>query len=245
MSLFKRLFKIGQAEAHSVVDKLEDPIKLTEQGIRDLKTDLDNSLKAFAEVKAMAIRSKNEMTENKEKAADYERKAMLILQKAESGQLDVNEADRLASEALLRKEEALKAFSTAKTNFDKFEENIAKLDVNIKKLRSNISSYENELKTLKARAKVNDATKKINKQMTELDSSGTVAMLERMKEKVIEEEALSEAYGEIADSSKSIDEELDKVLSDDPTIKASSALEELKNKLKNKQNYNNNLIERE
>jgi len=37
MNIFKRLFKIGQAEAHSAVDKLEDPIKLTEQGIRDLK----------------------------------------------------------------------------------------------------------------------------------------------------------------------------------------------------------------
>ena len=41
MNFFKRLFKIGQAEAHSALDKLEDPIKLTEQGIRDLKQDLN------------------------------------------------------------------------------------------------------------------------------------------------------------------------------------------------------------
>ena len=37
MSVFKRLFRIGKAEANSIVDQLEDPIKLTEQGIRDLK----------------------------------------------------------------------------------------------------------------------------------------------------------------------------------------------------------------
>ena len=60
MNVFKRLFKVGEAEAHSALDKLEDPIKMTEQGIRDLKKDLDASLKAMAEVKAMAIRSKND-----------------------------------------------------------------------------------------------------------------------------------------------------------------------------------------
>ena len=38
--IFQRLFKTGQAEAHSLVDKLEDPIKISEQAIRDLKKDL-------------------------------------------------------------------------------------------------------------------------------------------------------------------------------------------------------------
>jgi len=51
MSIFSRLFKIGQAEAHSVVDKFEDPIKLTEQGIRDLKKDLMGAMTSLAEVK--------------------------------------------------------------------------------------------------------------------------------------------------------------------------------------------------
>ena len=71
MSVFKRLFKIGQAEAHTIVDKLEDPIKLTEQGIRDLKKDLDESLKALAEVKAMSIRAKKESAEARSRAKSY------------------------------------------------------------------------------------------------------------------------------------------------------------------------------
>ena len=56
MGIFNRIFNVGKAEAHAMVDKLEDPIKMTEQGIRDLKKDLDSSLQALAEVKAMAIR---------------------------------------------------------------------------------------------------------------------------------------------------------------------------------------------
>jgi len=74
MNFFKRLFKMGQAEAHSALDKLEDPIKLTEQGIRDLKQDLNQSLQAVAEVKALAIRARNDVETYTEKAKDYEQK---------------------------------------------------------------------------------------------------------------------------------------------------------------------------
>ena len=38
-------------------------------------------------------------------------------------------------------------------------------------------------------------------------------MLERMKERVEEDESLSQAYGEMADESKSVDEEIDAALS--------------------------------
>ena len=81
MGLWNRIFKVAESEAHSAVDKLEDPIKMTEQGIRDLRKDLQNSVKSLAEVKALAIRRRREAEENKETAGSYERKAMLLLQK--------------------------------------------------------------------------------------------------------------------------------------------------------------------
>ncbi len=231
MNIFRRLFKIGQAEAHSAVDKLEDPIKLTEQGIRDLKEQLDKSLRSLAEIKALAIRSKAEMNSSQEQAKDYENKAVLLLKKVESGELDSAEGDRLATEALVKKEEAVKMAAVKKGESDKFEGNVASLDKNIKQLKSQISSYENELKTLKARIKVSDATKNINKQMANLDSSSTVSMLERMKEKVEKEEALADAYGEIANESKSLDDEIDKAIGDTAKVEASESLEELKKKM--------------
>lgn len=61
----KRLFRIGIAEANSAIDKLEDPVKMTEQGIKDLKSDLNKSLQALAEVKASAIRSKKGIRKSK------------------------------------------------------------------------------------------------------------------------------------------------------------------------------------
>ncbi|TRX50667.1 PspA/IM30 family protein [Fulvivirga sp. M361] len=232
MNMFKRLFKIGQSEAHSAIDKLEDPIKLTEQGIRDLKSDLDKSLQALAEVKAMAIRSKNDVNTYKNKAKDYENKAMLLLKRAQGGELDPAEADRLASEALVKKEEATGQMNRAKEEQDRFEKNVSQLDVNVKKIRSTISTYENELKTLKARVKVSTATKKLNKQMAQIDSGSTVSMLERMKDKVAEEEALAESYGDIANESKSVDDEIDKALEGGSAeVKVSDDLAALKAKL--------------
>ena len=212
MGIFKRLFKIGQAEANSAINKLEDPIKMTEQGLRDLKKDLDKALHGLAEVKAMAIRSKNDVETYKSKAKDYENKALLLLKKGQAGDLEAAEADRLASEALVKKEEALEHMNRSKKEYDQFEGNVAQLDSNVKRIRSTISQYENELKTLKARVKVSAAAKNINKHLSQIDNSGTVSLLERMKEKVAQDEALAESYGEIANESKSVDEEIDKAL---------------------------------
>jgi len=230
MGVFNRLFKIGQAEANNLVDKLEDPIKLTEQGIRDLKKNLDQSLQAFAEVKALAIRTKREVNEYTNQASNYEQKAMLILKKAQNGGIEATEADRLAGEALARKADADQNVVRTKGDHAKLEANIKQLDSNIKGLKSKITHYENELKTLKARAKVSEATKKINKSMSGIDSGSTISMLEKMKDKVARDEELAEAYGEMADSNKSLDEELDAAINDSE-VKASDALEEMKRKL--------------
>lgn len=233
MNIFRRLFKIGQAEAHSMVDGLENPIKITEQGIRDMKVDLDKSLQALAEVKALAIRARREADNYKSKASEYEKKAMELLERAGQGILEQTEADRLAENALQKQHEYAEQYNRAKADQKRFDENIAKLEVNINKLKSNISKWENELKTLKARAKVSNATKKVNKQMAQIDSSGTISMLERMRDKVEKEEALAEAYGDIANESKSLDEEIETAL-DTENYQASEALAALKAKMNKK-----------
>jgi phage shock protein A len=180
----------------------------------------------------MSIRARNDTETYKNKAKDYENKAMLLLKKGAEGQIDSAEADRLASEALVKKEEAIGQMNRSNEEHEKFDKSVSQLDVNVKKIRSTVSQYENELKTLKARVKVSLATKNLNKQLSQADSSGTVAMLEKMKEKIAQEEALAESYGEIANESKSIDDEIDKVLQGSSSeIKAADDLAAMKAKL--------------
>ena len=78
MGIFQRVFRVGKAEAHATIDKFEDPIKMSEQAIRDLKKDLGESLKSLAEVKALAIRMDRDADDSKRLAEDFERKAMLL-----------------------------------------------------------------------------------------------------------------------------------------------------------------------
>jgi len=230
MGIFNRLFKMGQAEANAMVDKMEDPIRLTEQGIRDLKKDLEQSLKAYAEVKAIAIRTKRQSEDAQKEAKSWEQKAMLLLQKAQNGQLNAADAERMATEALTKKGEFLNQAQTLGKQATQLDAKTQKLDVNIKRLKAQVTRYENELKTLKARVKVSQATKNLNKQMAEIDSSSTVSTLERMKEKVEKDEALAEAYGEMADENVSLDNEIDNALGGD-NLEVQSELEKLKAKL--------------
>lgn len=231
-NIFKRLFKIGQAEANSAVDQLENPIKLTEQGIRDMKENLEKSLQSLAQVKALSIRARNDFESYNDTAQDYERKALMLLKKAQAGEMAAEEADRLASEALVKKEASTAQANRSLAEKEKYDKSISELDQNIKTIKSTISKWENELKTLKARVKVSDATKRLNKQLAQIDSSSTVSMLERMKDKVAEEEALAQSYAEIANESRSIDDEIDKALeTTSASTKTASELAALKAKL--------------
>ena len=231
MSIFKRLFRVGKAEAHSIVDKFEDPIKLTEQGIRDLKSDLQKAMTSLAEVKGIAIRTRKDSENKKKLAADYERKAMLLLQKMQNGELDPQDAERLATEALQKKESNSGEAVRLSQEAERHEQMAANLQANVNKIKSSITTYENDLTTLRARARTASSTKKINQQLAKVDSTGTIAMLEKMKSKVEEDESLAIAYGEMANVETSVDNEIDEALASGKSITASQNLLELKQKM--------------
>ena len=233
MSLFRRIFKVAQAESHAAMEKFEDPIKMTEQGIRDLKKDLQAAMQSLAEVKSMAIRTRRDASDKKKLAADYERKAMMLLQKMQQGELDPTEAERLATETLNQKEQQAAEAVRISQEADRHEQMAGQLQANVNKIKSSISTYENDLVTLKARAKTAAATKKINQQIAKVDASSTIAMLEKMKSKVEEDESLAMAYGEMASADQSIDDEINAVLKgeDAKALPPPQALLELKKKM--------------
>lgn len=215
MNIFKRIFRIGQAEIHSVVEKMEEPIKMTEQGIREMREDLNQSLEAYAKVKAMAIRTQNNINSKQKEADDYEQKAILLLEKANKNEITIDQAENLAKEALTLKKQLLEEVEELKNQVIIHEKSADEMHKNIEVLKFNINKWENELATLKARVRVANATKLVNKQMAKIDSNSTISMLERMKEKVEDDEALAQAYGSLADKSKSVDDQINETLKAD------------------------------
>ena len=231
MGIFARLFKVGQAQAHAAVDKLEDPIKLTEQGIRDLKTDLQNAMTGLAEVKGVSIRLSKEADDAKRQADEYERKAVLLLQRFKDGQLDQAQAERLATEALNQKEITSQRAARLAQDAEQQQRMATQLQDKVQQLKTAVTSYENELVTLRGRAKTAESTKRINQHLAQVDSSSTIAMLERMKRKVEEDEALAQAYGEVGQVDTSVDAEINKALASAQPSKAQDELQAMKAKL--------------
>ncbi|REC42366.1 PspA/IM30 family protein [Chryseobacterium pennipullorum] len=231
MNIFKRLLTIGKAEIHSVIDSFEDPINATEQGIREMREQLTKSIEALAQLKALAIRKKNEAEAEEQTANDYYNKAIIIVQKAEKGTVDATEADRLAKEALKKQASSLENVRKLQVELDKLHTESDTMQGNINYLKSDIAKWENELKTLKARVQVSEATKDINQKMTQMNTGSAVSMLEKLKERVVQQETLAEAYADLSKSGKTIDEEIDAVVNNNDT-QAEEALNKLKETLK-------------
>jgi phage shock protein A len=158
---------------------------------------------------------------------------MALLQKAQQGSLDMAEAERLATDVLGRKETASQEALRLSKELTNQESMALQLQNNVEKLRTTVQRYENDLVTLRARAKTAAATRKLNAQIARVDSDGTIAMLEKMRDKVEEDESLAQAYGEIADSGQSVDEQINKALGEGSSMPGvSDSLAALKAKMK-------------
>lgn len=228
MNIFQRLFKIGQAETHSAIDKLEDPIKMIEQGLRDLHTELDQANRALAEVKAMHIRRGNELKQYRDEQETIHNKSVLLLKKAQEGAVQSEEADQLVKENLRKKADITRRITEADQQVASLQQQVTGLEGNVTKIKLSITQWESELKTLKARVKVSNATQQINKQLMKMDSNSVASMLERMKDKVLDEEALAQAYGEMNQKEESNDEKVNKIIEE---ISVEDELAKLKSQL--------------
>lgn len=230
MGILTRLFKIGQAEANAAVDKMENPIRLTEQGIRDLKNNLQAAIKSLGEVRALVIRLDRQKKGYEAEAQTCEKKAMALINSAEKGEIDKAQAEQLAMKMLDQKKAAETNAERALADYNAQKKMAERLQAQVDDLEHKIKTFENELITLKARAKTADSMKKINRQLAGVDPSGTIAMLERMKQKVDEDESTAQAFGEIADRPSDMDE-VDRLLAEKSASAPSEDLIALKKKM--------------
>ncbi len=244
---FKRLFKIGKTKAHAKLDKIEDPVALTEQSIKDLKQDLAESMKSLAEMKALAIRTKRDVQQAHRAAGQYEQRAMQFIGKAEQGDITMDEADRYALKALAQKDQILRVSSANEQNLQAYENMIRKLEIDIQKIRTQINTWEGELKTLKVRSRLSETSRRLNERMSSLSKNSMSDMLDDMKMKVEEQEALAQSYEDIANPVSDVDKEVEKALGknavalDLPT--PIDALAQLKAKMKSSPKTTDELIE--
>ncbi|WP_149912504.1 PspA/IM30 family protein [Sphingobacterium cavernae] len=229
MNIFKRLLKIGQAEIHALVDKMENPIHLIEKGIEEMKQQLSELTEAYITNRAHLIRSENLAKNKLNDATSYEYKAMLLLQKAHQQEIDAAKADQLALEALNIKKKLTSEAAEITNEVTIYSEKNNLLNSKIDILKFNIAKWEKELSTLKAKKLINKASEFANRQMANIDNNSTIELLEKMKTKLEHQEAYNEALEEY--SQQHTENEIDYLLRKSDTT--NEELEALKRKINN------------
>ncbi len=198
MNIFKRLLKIGQAEIHAIVDKMEDPIVLIAQGISDMKKELIAIEENYIRTRAMGIRMENVLRQKKEESDTLEGKAKLILEKSRLGEINPEIAEKLALEALKSKKDLLTASQELNIQLEDNAKFIEEINTHLEVLKFNISKWEKELTTLKTKRQINATSVLVNRQMANIERNSTIQLLEQMKDKAADGEALAAALHEFA-----------------------------------------------
>jgi phage shock protein A len=212
MEFFSKLVQSIRAWLGYKIEQQEDPVKLIEQNIRELKADLSESLKSLAEVKAGFIRTKRGLDIQRQRANDYESKAIMILEKAKNGEIDANRADALALQALSDKDKIMSQVNIGDKELSSYDDMVKQLESKSMEIKTLITKWEKELSTIKARAKLNEATKSLNQKLSQYNSNGTENLFQSLKDKMIEQEAFNESLAYVNSGKTSWENEVDKIL---------------------------------
>jgi phage shock protein A len=176
--MLKRIFKIGQSEISALLDKIENPIKISEQSIKDLKVIFNKNLESLAKVKAVSIKLERQI----------KNQGIIITQKTDT----------------VRTESAKITKKVLSEELEKNENYVIKVEAAIQKVQNEITKWESKLIRLKSRYESVKALKRINKEQAKIDINGILATLERAEDKISEEECLSKAYENLFDFDKNV-----------------------------------------
>ncbi|RIX49391.1 PspA/IM30 family protein [Paenibacillus nanensis] len=199
MSLFKRLRDLTLSNVYALIEKAEDPIKLTDQYIRDMTEDLQDAEKAVASQIALEKKFKKL----------YEEQEALLQKRIEQSHVAVQEGNLDLARRVIEDKQAVESkmieYKEAYAENQLLANNLrAKLD----EMRKQLNDMKNKRDTLVARYQAAKTQTEINKAMSGFNSSSAAAGMKRMEEKMLQAEAMAEASNDLAASKgKSIDEE--------------------------------------
>lgn len=199
MSLFKRLRDLTLSNVYALIEKAEDPIKLTDQYIRDMTEDLEEAEKAVAS--QIALEKKFKLL--------YEEQAALVQKRTEQSHTAAKAQNiDLARRALEEKNSAEQKMIEYQASFSQNQLLANNLREKLEDMRKQLTDIKNKRETLIARYQAAKTQTEINKAMNGFGSDSAASGLKRMEEKMLQMEAQAEASNELSSSKgKSLDEE--------------------------------------
>jgi phage shock protein A len=188
MGILDRVSTLIRANINDLIDRAEDPEKV----IKQLLADMNNQLLQVKTQVAASIADEKQLEqrylENQQKAAEWQHKAELAVEKGQ---------DDLAREALARRNAFQQTADGFKTQYEEQARQVETLKDALHQLESKIQEAQTKEDLLIARSRRAKAETQIRTTLSGLDTSGALASFERMEDKVTQQEARASALGEL------------------------------------------------
>ncbi len=186
---FSRLGTLIKSNLNDIISKAEDPEKMLNQVLVEMKNHLIEAKKQVAVAIGDEKRLKKQYDDQVNQARDWERKAMLAVNAGD---------DELAKEALARKEEHENLSLQFEQQWQMQKDAVDKLKDQLRLLNGRIEEAKRKRNLLVARAKRAEAQKTIQATMSGLSDTSAFDTFDRMADKVEKMEAEAEASSDVA-----------------------------------------------
>ena len=192
MSVFSRIFKIGQASANKVVDKLEKPELMLEQAIKDKEKQVRDAKKSIQACIATERQSKALLEKERSEQATWEQKAEAAMK--------VGRED-LAVKALQRATEHEQKAGTMAPSWESQRQAVDELKTEISKMEDEVADYRRNKDYIIAQSKAAQVKKDIYEAKARISKkSSPDDLMARLKEKAERSGYEAEAAKEMAEA---------------------------------------------
>jgi phage shock protein A len=195
MSIFSRIFKIGQASANKVVEKFEKPELMLEQAIADKEKQIREVKQSVQQVIATERQTKAQLEKEKAEKFQWEQKAEAAMR---SGRED------LAVKALERASEHEARAASLEPSWQGQQSSVAELKQEVIAMEAEVAEFRRNKDFIIAQSKAAQVKKDIYEAKAKITNKRTPDdLMARMKAKAERQGYEAEAAKELADGSKS------------------------------------------
>jgi phage shock protein A len=175
MGIFDRLSGLLRSNINDLISRAENPEKMLNQLIIDMKTQLAKAKQQVASAIADEKKLQGDAESMKKQAEDWERRAMLAVQEGR---------DDLAKQALGRYNEHLQGAQQLHETWLRHKAETEQLKLSLRQLNDKIEEAKRKKNILIARAKRAEAQQRIQETMSGLSDKSAFESFERMAEKI-------------------------------------------------------------
>ena len=188
MGLFDRLSTLLRSNINDLISRAENPEKMLNQLIVDMKTQLAKAKQQVASAIADEKKLQSDAENMKKQAEDWERRAMLAVQEGR---------DDMAKQALGRYNEQLQGAQQLHETWLKHKAETDALKLSLRQLNDKIEEAKRKKNILVARAKRAEAQQRIQETMSGMSDKSAFESFERMAEKIEAHERKALAAAEL------------------------------------------------